>query len=490
MEQKTEIPMIIGSSITTRNRHFISVILPGLLIFSLALFIRFYFTYSIGDAGDEFVKWYQNKRVLQGLGWDRLDHHTVRWSLNTPTLIVQWLFGNKAAVYYITPAFFGALAALFVFGVTRSISGTTTAVFAALLFSVTPPVVSAGSQFLPAIFTCAYVLGTAYFLLRYTESKPRRYRWLVLAALFLFFAYGTKVPNLFFLPGIIIFLLWRTRPLLKPTVLLLAVLFGLFILETIGLAIFTGDFVWSGRLHYLGFHMERMLEETHVYQVADIWKRWLMLPGYWQWLLLAACAGAVIGWLTRKSGDNSGIVLVFLMLFSFSFLTTFAITDLEPLRFVQPLRPRYLTVTIPLAIILLCCGLSRLHVALVPLAVVLFCWPWATHNYTKELRSDWVPAVLRANDYQKTISDHWRNGYALLFKRSKHVRLYRAAYLDDDILFKDDGTVEPMTKVFSEKFDFPTKSPIIFMISRTDEPVGYLELTRSQQIQSKKDFSR
>lgn len=481
--------MSIGTPISSQNSKFISLILPWLLIFTLALFIRFYFTYSIGDAGDEFVKWYQNKRVLQGLGWDRLDHHTVRWSLNTPTLIIQWLFGNSASVYYITPAIFGALAALFVFAITRLIAGTTTAVLAAFLFSVAPPVVKAGSQFLPAIFTCAYVLGSAYFLLQYTKGKPGQIRFLILAALFLFMAYGTKVPNLFFLPGIVIFLLWQTRPFLGPTVLFLTILLGLYILETIGLALYTGDFVWSGRVHYLGFHMERMLGERHVYQFSDIWKRWMMLPVYWRWLLLAACAGAVIAWVKRQRGSNSGIFLVFLMLLSFSLLTTFAIAELEPLRFVQPLRVRYLTVTIPLAVIVLCCGIRLIHISLVPMAVLLFCWPWALNNYAVQLRPDWVPAVLRANGYQRTISDHWRNSYALLFKSAKVSRLYRAAYLDDDILFKEDGTVEPITRVLSKKFDFPTKIPVIFMISRTDQPIGYLELTRSQEIRSKKDFT-
>jgi hypothetical protein len=482
--------MTIGAPPLVRHGNFISLVLPGLLIFTLALIIRFYFTYSIGDAGDEFVKWYQNKRVLQGLGWDRLDHHTVRWSLNTPALIVQWLLGNNASIYYITPAFFGAVAALFVFLITRLIAGTTTAVFAAFLFSVAPPVAKAGSQFLPAIFTCAYVLGSAYFVLRFTESSPRQNRWLVLSALFLFFAYGTKVPNLFFLPGIVIFLWWRSRPFLQPTILFFAILLGLYILETIGLALFTGNFVWSGRLHYLGFHMDRMMGETHVYHLSDIWQRWLMLPAYWQWLLVSACVAGAIGWFKRESGRNYAMMLIFAMLLSFSLLTTFAIVDFEPLRFVQPLRIRYLTVTIPLAVIVLCCGLQLLHIVLVPVAVILFCWPWATHNYAAQLRSDWVPAVLRANGYQKMISDYWRNDYALLFKGAKHSRLYRAAYLDDDILFKSDGSVERIGRISSAKFDIPTKIPILFVMSRTENPVGYLELTRAQEIHRKKTFNQ
>jgi hypothetical protein len=482
--------MTIGAPPLARNDYFISHVFPGLVIFSLALIIRFYFTYSIGDAGDEFVKWFQNKRVLQGLGWDRLDHHTVRWSLNTPTLLVQWLFGSKAAVYYIAPACFGALAALFVFLITRFIAGTTTAVFAAFLFSVAPPITKAGSQFLPAIFTIAYVLGSAYFLLRYSDSNQRQNRWLILAALFLFFAYGTKVPNLFFLPGIVIFLWWRSRPFLQPIIFFLAILLGLYILETISLALYTGDFVWSGRLHYLGFHMERMTGETHVYALSDIWKRWLLLPAYWQWLLLLACGVGLIGLVKRDSGRNYGIILIFLMLLSFSLLTTFAIVELDPLRFAQPLRVRYLTVTIPLALIVLCSGLHLLHTVLVPVVVLFFCWPWATHHHAAQLRSDWVPAVLRANGYQKTISDHWRNDYALLFKGAKHSRLYRAAYLDDDILFKSDGSVERIGRISPARFGISTNLPILFVMSKTKNPVGYLELTRAQEIRNKKDFTQ
>lgn len=478
--------MIFDNSAMNRDNRFVYVLLPGLLVFTAALLIRLYLTYSIGDSGDEFIKWYETKRVLYGLGWDRFDHHTVRWSLNSPVLLAQWLFGTKPAVYYFAPVFFGALASLFVFNIARSISGIWTGIAAVLLFTIAPSVSRAGSQFLPAIFTCAYVLGSAYFILCYTRRRSQHSAYLVVAALFMFLAYGTKVPNLFFLPGICLFLYWRSRSL-KPILIFLLILLAFYIAETIGLALFTGEFKWTGRLYYLGFHMNRMLEEEHIYHFSDIWKRWTILPAYWQVLLASACASGIFAW-TRKLDDcSSGIILIFFMLLSFSILTTFAITDADPLRFVQPLRPRYLTITLPLAVIVSICAIAMINIVMAPVTVLVFCMVWVP-NYSAQLRPDWVPAVLRVNDYQKSISDHWRNNYALCFKRAKHSRLYRSVYLEDDILFKKDGSIEKITRINPKRFSFPTGQPIIFMISRTNMPIGYLELARSQSFVSKKDF--
>lgn len=176
------------------------------------------------------------------------------------------------------------------------------------------------------------------------------------------------------------------------------------------------------------------------------------------------------------------------MILSFSLISTFAITSIDPLRFVQPPINRYLTVTIPFALIIVCCTLSLLNRVLTPVLTIGLCWFWAVNNYPNQLKPTWIPAVLRVNEYQKTISDHWRNDYALLFKFSKDARLYRALYLEDDILFKTDGSVERIGRVAPTRFDFPTKLPILFVMSRTKTPVGYLELTRQQAIKNKRDL--
>jgi hypothetical protein len=126
--------------------------------------------------------------------------------------------------------------------------------------------------------------------------------------------------------------------------------------------------------------------------------------------------------------------------------------------------------------------------ALTAAVTVAMCWFWATNSYHSQLKTTWTPAVLRANQYQKTISDHWRNDYALLFKFSKDARLYRAVYLEDDILFKDDGSVERIGRISPARFDLPTKIPIVFVMSKTRNPVGYLELGREQKFKRKRDL--
>jgi len=467
------------------NKFILHYLLPGLLVFSIALLIRFYLTYSIGNSGDEFERWYQSKRILQGIGMDRLDHHTLRWSINIPILMFQWLLGTKPVIYYLIPASFGALASLFVFNISRSIAGLSAGFFSSFLFTVTPQISTSGTQLLPAIFSCAYLLGTVYFTLRFFENNKNSS--LVFTTLFMFLAYGSKVPNLFFLPGLIVFIYWRANTL-RPLFLFLSLLLLLFILETIGIALYSGEFVWMGRIHYLSQHMDVMQGEKYVYHFSDIWKRWLLLPGYWQYLLIGSLICGIFTLFSRHEEDKNILLLVFFMLLSFSFFTTLAITSIDPLRFVQPPINRYLTVTIPFAIIIVCCTLSLLNRVLTPIMTIVLCWFWATHNYQNQLKPTWDPAILRANEYQKTISDHWRNDYALLFKFSKDSRLYRAVYLENDILFKSDGSVERIGRVAPTKFDFPTKLPILFVMSRTKTPVGYLELTRQQAFKSKKNF--
>ncbi|MGI9538016.1 MAG: glycosyltransferase family 39 protein [Desulfocapsaceae bacterium] len=470
---------------TPSNKFILHCLAPGLLIFSIALLIRLYLTYSIGNSGDEFERWYQSKRVLEGMGMDRLDHHTLRWSINIPTLLFQWLLGTKPAIYYLIPASFGALATLFAFTISRSIAGLGAGVFSAFLFAVTPQISIAANNLMPAIFSCAYLLGTVYFTLRFVENEKGSH--LILAILFMFLAYGSKIPNLFFLPGLIVFIYWRTKTL-RPLFLFLSLLLLLFILETIGIALYTGEFAWLGRVHYLSQHMDVMQGEQWAYHISDIWKRWLVLPGYWQSLLMGSLICGTFILFSREKKHRESISLIFFMLLSFSFISTFAITSIDPLRFVQPPIDRYLTVTIPFAIIIICCTLSLISIVLTPAMTIFLCWFWATNNYQSQLKTTWTPAVLRANEYQKTISEHWRNDYALLFKFSKDARLYRAVYLEDDILFKSDGSVERIGRVAPTRFDYPSKLPILFVMSRTKTPVGYLELTRKQAIKSKKNI--
>ena len=460
-------------------------LLPGLLVFLVALLIRLYLTYPVGNSGDEFERWYQSKRILNAVGMDRMDHHTLRWSVNIPVLIFQWLFGTKPVVYYLIPACFGALASLFVFNISRLITGLRTGFVSSFLFTVTPQISQVGSQLLTEIFSCTYLLGTAYFILRYFKNNRNSY--LIFATIFMFLAYGSKEPNLFFLPGLTIYIYWRAKSLFPP-VLFLSLLLLLFFVETAGVALYSGEFGWLGRINYLNQHMDVMQGEEMVYKLSDIWSRWFILPGYWQCLLVASLICGLFTFWARHQENNHMIHLITLMLISFSLISTFAIISIDPLRFAQPLRSRYLTVTIPFAVIIICNTLAYLHILLTPAVAILLCWFWATHNYQNQLQPTWTPSVLGVNEYQRKISDHWRDGYALLFKYSKDARLYRAVYLEDDIVFKNDGSVERIGGIPSLDIHFPTKLSVLHIMSRGRTPKGYLELTRKQAIISKRDF--
>ena len=58
----------------------------------------------------------------------------------------------------------------------------------------------------------------------------------------------------------------------------------------------------------------------------------------------------------------------------------------------------------------------------------------------------------------------------------------------DDIVFKNDGSVERIGGIPSLDIHFPTKLSVLHIMSRGRTPKGYLELTRKQAIISKRDF--
>ena len=457
-----------------------------LLVFIAALLIRFYLTYPVHAGGDAFTKWFRIRTGLNGHGWgDLIDHHQLRWSMNIPTVLAQYFLGSQPAVYYLPSALFGALTAVFAFLIGRLLGNAWIGLVCALLVSLDPRFTQAASQFLPSVYSCAYILGFLYFLLLYCLGPERRPLHLSLAVLFMFLAYGAKIPNLFFLPGAMLFLWWSTRSL-RTVVVFMAALAALFAVETVVIGLATGEFHLLGRVSFLSHHTGRDID----YEIADIWGRWTQLTFYWRWLLLGSLAVAILAWFNRDREKWTGILLISASLLSFVFFTTFAIIDLDPLKLAQPLRVRYLTVTLPVVILLVVLG-SHLLMRFLPLLPIGFVlWIWYLDYRENELKfRQWQPAVLHINDYQELISDHWRQGYALIFKSRKFAKLYRSVYLTDDILFKEDGTLEPLELVPPSLVNFTdTNKKEIYFIGRTKQPIGYIRANHVLRIRQKVTF--
>jgi hypothetical protein len=198
----------------------------------------------------------------------------------------------------------------------------------------------------------------------------------------------------------------------------------------------------------------------------------------------------VYAFIRRKEEKWAGVLVVFSLLLSFALITSFAVTDLDPLKFAQPLRVRYLLVTIPLAILVVCMTLEMLHFSMTAIAASILFVVWGTDYKENELKlSQWKPAITQINAYQKTISDHWHAGYALIFKNRKYAKLYRDVYLTDDILFKEDGNVEPVDLVHPAELNYTdTRQSRIYVIRKNKEHTGYLVLNHRLKIREKVSF--
>ncbi len=397
----------------------------------LCLFIflfRLYATIPIEDSGDSFVKWYETKRLFYGLPFSRLDHHTMRWGINFLSLFFQKIFGTQPSIYYLAPAFTAAGAAFFIYQIGLLLHGRLLALSAMLLFSFHPVIINAGSQLFPGIFSIFYVLGSIFFLLIYENNRQKKY--LICSAVFLFLAYGAKITNLFFLPAILLYILFILHEK-KAIFIYFGILFLGFCIETAWIDSILGDYSLPGRLALAGGHLNFMQSgSAKVAFLSAIFKRWEILPNY---MYLHSIIGFVAAFYflnhRTKFPKETLIALCYL---SVSFLITFAISSLDPIQFLLPNRPRYLNVTIPLSL-LLTLRLATLlgQYKYIVVTTLLLAAPYPI-KLVHLIQSPTHRQFYKINSHKQQIMNLLNKGYCLAFLREKHARLYRAAFIDDN----------------------------------------------------------
>ena len=395
----------------------------------LVFLFRLYATVPVENSGDSFVKWFETKRLFYGLEYSRLDHHTMRWSINFLTLLCQKIFGAKPSTYYLPSAFAATMAAFFIYRIGIILYGRPLGIMALLLFSLHPVIIQAGSQLFPGIFSMSYVLGSVYFLLVYQGKKKSYY--LILSAIFLFLAYGAKLTNLFFLPGILIYLYWSTKKI-GPILTYLTILLVGFILETIIIDGLLGNFSLLGRLALTSGHLNIM--QTGLEGEKTLWgilTRWQMLPSY---MYLHTMTGffAAFYFVTqrKKYSKDSLLALSFL---SFAFGISFGLCSLHPVHFLLPHMPRYLNITIPFTLLLtlsLAGKINEKKYIILTFLLLALPLPSALANL---IHSPLHRQFYKINDFQKKVMMNLQRGYGYIFFNEKNARLYRAMFIDDDL---------------------------------------------------------
>ena len=400
--------------------------LTGLLIFGLVYWLRLHLTQPVEASGDSFEKWYEVKRLVHGLEYSRLDHHTMRWGINFPVFVAQKLFGTAPSVYYLVPSALSALSAVFVYRIGTRLRGPLLGVVALVLFVFHPQIVSAASQLFPGIFSTTWLLGAVWFLLRYGDD--RRAGWLLVSALFLFLAYGAKVTNLFVLPAMLYHVWWLRREI-RPVLLYGGILLAGFLVETVVVDAMLGDFTLPGRLALLGGHLNKMVAGIDGVQSAlGVFMRWDKLPNYWYLHTLTGFFAAL--WFIGHRRRHPAEFLLALCLFAFSLLITFGIVGLKPVRYMLPLETRYLTLTIPFTLLLTLSGAARLGRRQFALAVLLLfiAYPMKIYEFSRK-----VPhrAVYGIDEFRDRVMDHLEDGWGIMFGNAKKARLYRAMFVED-----------------------------------------------------------
>ncbi len=322
-------------------------ILASLLVLTLLFRVQ---TLMLPHSGaDERDYWYSAKTLTQGLEYPRLQHRTVRWAVILPTALGQALTGDGANAYYFMPLLLSLSQTLLIYVLGKGLYNRKAGFVAALLLTLFPYMIRAGSQVRPEIYSITYIALCLLFLFMYWEKRTPRY--LVALAIALFVAYGAKITNLYYLPGILL-ALWIRERRIGPLFTLCSVLFALYLLETAVLGIFFGFPL--GRLQIIAQNHLSTLEgyapEEMALTFLGLFKRYSLrhLQWYWWIIFLPALLSGI--YLAKK--EESFLSLLILSC-GFFFFITFGVSSVDPFVPVEPFNNRYfLTVLVPLILML------------------------------------------------------------------------------------------------------------------------------------------
>ena len=294
----------------------------------------------VETGGDAVEGWFFVKKLSWGIEiTDReWNHRTVRFGILGPAYAAATVFGTRPWVYYVAPLLMSGIAAVLLFRLVDRRFGRSSAWLITGAFCLFPQIHDVAAQQKPEIFSLVYVLGCANALAAFGDTEKRAH--LVVAGVWLFFAYWTKLPNLFFVPGLVALLLAEGGRAKE------AALFGGTALLLIGAEniVHVSAGQEYGRVGYtVAKHFtSKALEST---DLIGLFGRYTQLTGTWALLFAAYGVAAVVTIARRKTLTRFEQALVVLPLVFFV-CTTFAIKSVDPLVPAQPFRDRYLSAAV------------------------------------------------------------------------------------------------------------------------------------------------
>ena len=357
----------------------------------------FYYAPNPENIWDNVYLWDWARHLAEGKVGTFVDssHHLMRWGDWTIPTIFIWLTSDSVLTYFLSTIIPSSLGLLIFTWLSYRYIGFTAALvfvvlcfFDALLFRATFQLLPSGQGMLPIAlmtFMALYInqKGLTGGFSTLSGQKPTM-DWLtiIVSAGILFWVYGSKETHLALMPGF----LWIVykRFSFKPVWQICALFAGLYVIETIAFIIISPTFPWLGRVYSLindGQHITIMLEHAHYvaeqtrYFDSGITMRWARTSGMTPLVMYGGFLLAILMFTennsAKKSFNSNGqrasaiqearsreslaqFNYVMSVLFvSFIVFSTFFIISINPIRLGHGLVPRYATVGLPIAYLLI-----------------------------------------------------------------------------------------------------------------------------------------
>ncbi|MDR3237298.1 MAG: glycosyltransferase family 39 protein [Spirochaetia bacterium] len=302
------------------------------------LIIRLVTLQFLDDSGDS--KYYIDaaKQLSSTLPYE-FTHWSARFGIVIPVYFIRSVWGGASASY-ILPLLYSLLAAFLVMKTALLMNKAQAGFIAAMILAIYPGMARSGSQILPGIFSMVYLLAALYFILRYV-FKRKNILYLVLSAVFTFFAYETHIINVFFAPGMALIIILNKKNPWKAAAFFFGLLLVLYFGETILYHIFTKFSL--GRLDII---RHSHLDDNKTLQSLALWElpfRFVRPGPLFLFFFLLSAYYAVLCRAKKKYATLS----VYLPAGGFFLIMLFSLRSVSPLVPALPLDIRYMDVSLP-----------------------------------------------------------------------------------------------------------------------------------------------
>lgn len=287
-------------------------------------------------------------------------HHQLRWGNWGFAGILIKLFSDEVLIYYLATVIPSSLGiAVFIYyawkhvGVIGALIFISLWHFDALLFRATFQLLPSGAALLPSaimLILCSHLIKI---------EKPNTPIILAISVT-MFWLYGTKETHLAFLPGVIwliyTFAGWRALGVL------LTVFISGYLAETVFFYAIDSGFSLLGRIDAVvngGQHVKIMTESEHYvgqqtqYFDSGVTMRWMKTSGVTPVVLFLSFCLSLLTLAKHHGKKYSEQKVLAVLIASFFVCTTFFVISISPIRLGHGLVPRYATILLPFAYLLI-----------------------------------------------------------------------------------------------------------------------------------------